>query len=89
MSRSSGVDRWRAVWIIIRDVILSGLAVWGIIHEERSGAVHWELLVVYTTLLGVPTALNVWAIKSNQQSSISGGSGKSPSGSDSSPSLSS
>lgn len=83
-----GVDRWRATLIVARDLITSAVAIWGIVNEERSGDVHWELLVVYTALLGVPTALNVWAIRSAlppDSSSTDTGTPKSPSALDSSP----
>lgn len=57
------MDRWRAALVVVRDLVTSTVAIWGIVNEERSGAVHWELLVVYTAMLGLPTALNVWAIR--------------------------
>lgn len=74
---ATGTSRWRAGLVVARDLITSMLAIWGIINEERSGAVHWELLVVYTALLGVPTALNVWAVRSANQPTPSADTGRS------------
>jgi hypothetical protein len=84
------MDRWRAALVVGRDLVTSTVAIWGIVNEERSGAVHWELLVVYTAMLGIPTALNVWAIRTAtppppERSSTDTGTSRSSSALDSAP----
>jgi hypothetical protein len=42
-----------------RDVALTLIGIGGILHQELVGPVKPELLIVYTTLLGIPGAANL------------------------------
>jgi hypothetical protein len=42
-----------------RDVALTLIGIAGILHQELVGPVKPELLIVYTTLLGIPGAANL------------------------------
>jgi hypothetical protein len=47
-------------WVTIgRDVALTLIGIAGILHQELVGPVKPELLIVYTTLLGIPGAANL------------------------------
>ena len=56
------LDSWesivRTVVTVIKDIGLVALGMWGIWHQERTGHVQGELLIVYTVILGIPTATN-------------------------------
>lgn len=56
---------------VVRDVgcLLVGLA--GIVHQEATGSVRPELLLVYTTLLGVPGALGLLSLRGRSSTSES------------------
>jgi hypothetical protein len=46
---------------VLKDIALITLGVWGIWHEEHTGQPHPELLIVYTSILCIPTATHVLA----------------------------
>lgn len=47
---------------LAKDLGLIALGMWGIWHQEHTGKVQGELLIVYTVILGIPTATNVLAL---------------------------
>lgn len=55
----NNTPRW---FVVFRDLLLLGLGVFGILHQELTGQPEPALLVVYTTLLGIPGAANVLSI---------------------------
>lgn len=64
---------WLKTWFpVARDVASFGLGSWGVIHEELSGAASIPLLVVWTTLLGVPGTFGaLWLSRTGSGSSPS------------------
>lgn len=55
---------WPKIRLVLRDVSFLALGVGGILHQEISGQTSVPLLVVYTTLLGVPATLNgAWLLR--------------------------
>lgn len=58
-------------FIILRDLLLLGLGVFGILHQELTGNANALLLAVYTTLLGIPGAANLYAIVRSTSSGAS------------------
>ena len=48
-----------AIVTVVRDLTCLAVGVFGVIHQELSGRVNPELLVVYTALLGLPGAISV------------------------------
>jgi hypothetical protein len=52
----------KTVATLTKDLGLIALGMWGIWHQEHTGEVRGELLIVYTVILGIPTATNVLAL---------------------------
>ena len=52
----------KTVATLAKDLGLIALGMWGIWHQEHTGEVRGELLIVYTVILGIPTATNVLAL---------------------------
>ena len=52
----------KTVATLAKDVGLIALGMWGIWHQEHTGEVRGELLIVYTVILGIPTATNILAL---------------------------
>lgn len=49
---------WLKTWVpVFRDLLMFVAGLAGVIHEELSGHTSIPLLVVYTTMLGIPGAL--------------------------------
>lgn len=80
-----------ALVTIFRDIALTVIGLGGIVHQELVGPVKWQLLVVYTTILGIPGAANIVAVLRSSAVSTATASPPSPSQppSSSSPSASS
>lgn len=53
------------VTTVVRDVGSVALGLWGIYHQQRTGVVQWELLILYGTLLGVPGVAGVLSLIRN------------------------
>jgi len=49
-------------FVILRDVTLLVVGVFGLLHQELTGQANPYLLGVYTTLLGIPGAANAIAL---------------------------
>jgi hypothetical protein len=49
----------KAAFTVTRDLVLLGLGVFGILHQELTGHVSPELLLVYSGLLGTPGAIGL------------------------------
>jgi hypothetical protein len=52
---------------IIRDAASTVLAVWIALHEELTGQIHPELLVMAAGLLGVPSAAALWHLSRGRE----------------------
>lgn len=62
--RSSRQARFQAAFVVVRDVVVSGVSVFGVLHQELSQArPRWELLTFYAVALGVVTVSNLIAIR--------------------------
>jgi uncharacterized membrane protein HdeD (DUF308 family) len=55
----SATPRWL---VVLRDVVLLLVGVFGILHQEITGQANPLLLGVYTTLLGIPGATSALAL---------------------------
>jgi hypothetical protein len=50
--------------VVVRDIVVSGVSVFGVLHQELSEAKpRWELLTFYALTLGVVTVSNLIAIR--------------------------
>lgn len=49
--------KWEAIRTVVRDVLFLAVGLGGIIWQQITGTVNVELLIVYTTLLGVPSVI--------------------------------
>jgi hypothetical protein len=49
---------WKSstVSTVVRDLVLLAVGSFGVVHEELTGSASVPLLVVYTTMLGIPGA---------------------------------
>ena len=54
--------RFRAAFTVARDVGMTGLALYGIWHQEDTGKVEWKLLLVYVVILGIIPASHAVAL---------------------------
>lgn len=52
----------QALVTVCRDIALTFIGLAGIVHQEVWGPVKPELLVVYTTILGIPGVANLIAL---------------------------
>jgi len=77
----------RTATTVGKDIGLVGLGMWGIWHQEHTGKVELPLLIVYTVILGIPTATNVLGLLSGLRHTSTSQHTSSLSPSDSSPSL--
>lgn len=59
MSTQRVAEVLKAAFTVLRDVILLGVGVLGILHQEFTGKVHPELLLVYSALFGVPGTIGL------------------------------
>lgn len=55
-------SRWRAVFTGIRDVTMTGLALYGVWHQEHTGKVNPWLLLTYVVILGLIPASHAIAL---------------------------
>ncbi len=61
---------WKSIWTVGRDLQLLGVGTFGVLHEELSGHTSIPLLVVYTTMLGIPgAAATLWLGRTGSASS--------------------
>lgn len=51
---------------VARDILCIVIGLAGIAHQELVGPVKTELLLVYTTMLGVPGAVGLWQLRGNR-----------------------
>lgn len=61
-------------FVVLRDLALLAVGIFGILHQEITGEASPLLLAVYTTLLGIPGAANALAILKG----TTGGGGSTP-----------
>lgn len=54
--------RWRAAFAALRDVGMTGLALWGVWHQEETGRVNPWLLLTYVVILGLIPASHALAL---------------------------
>jgi hypothetical protein len=54
--------RWRVVFTAIKDVGMTGLALWGVWHQESTGKVNPWLLLAYVVILGLIPASHAVAL---------------------------
>jgi hypothetical protein len=54
--------RWRVAFTAIRDVGMTGLALWGVWHQEHTGHVNPWLLLTYVVILGLIPANHAVAL---------------------------
>lgn len=63
MSAQSGsASRWRAAFAAVRDVGMTGIALWGVWHQEHTGHVNALLLLTYVVILGLIPAAHALAL---------------------------
>jgi hypothetical protein len=55
-------SRWRVVFAALRDVGMTGLALWGVWHQEHTGHVNPWLLGTYVVILGLIPANHAVAL---------------------------
>lgn len=60
--RPDGLTRFRAAFTVLRDMAMSGLALYGIWHQEDSGKVNGLLLLTYVVILGLVPATHALAL---------------------------
>jgi hypothetical protein len=61
----------KTVAIVTRDLILTVVALGGIVHQELYGPVKPELLLLYASVLSLPTVFNVLALRSSSRTTDS------------------
>lgn len=54
--------RFRAAFTVLRDVTMTGLALYGVWHQESSGRVNPWLLLTYVVILGLIPASHALAL---------------------------
>lgn len=62
-------ERWRAVFLAARDVTMTGLALYGVWHQEHTGRVNPWLLLTYVVILGLIPASHAIALLRSPQPS--------------------
>lgn len=60
--RPDGLSRFRAAFTVLRDVTMTGLALYGVWHQESSGRVNPWLLLTYVVILGLVPASHALAL---------------------------
>lgn len=55
-------SRWRVIFTGARDVVTTGLALYGVWNQEHTGHVHPWLLLVYAVILSLIPASHAWAL---------------------------
>lgn len=55
-------SRWRAAFTALRDVGMTGIALWGVWHQEHTGKVNPWLLLTYVVILGIIPASHAVAL---------------------------
>lgn len=76
--RSSAAERrFRAAFTILRDTTMTGLALYGVWHQEQTGRVNPWLLLTYVVILGIIPASHAVALA---RAAAAGQSSPSPSG---------
>lgn len=48
--------------VVLRDLLLLAVGIFGLLHQEITGEANPWLLAVYTAILGVPGAANILSI---------------------------
>jgi len=71
-------SRWRVAFTAIRDVGMTGLALWGVWHQESTGRVNPWLLLTYVVILGLIPASHALALLRTPSSSDSPGTASAP-----------
>lgn len=51
--------------VIVKDVLLFGTGLAGIVYQQVTGEVHPLLLAVFTIMVGLPGALALWTLRGN------------------------
>jgi hypothetical protein len=51
-----------AIRTVVRDALMIGVSIFGIVHQEITGHVSPPLLAVYTTLLGTPAGIGLFKL---------------------------
>lgn len=54
--------RWRVAFLAVRDVSMTGVALWGVWHQESTGRVNPWLLLTYVVILGLIPASHAVAL---------------------------
>jgi hypothetical protein len=71
--------RFRAAFTVIRDVSMTGLALYGVWHQESTGKVNPWLLLTYVVILGIIPASHAVALaRSAAAASLPGSSAATP-----------
>jgi hypothetical protein len=60
--RPDGLTRFKAAFTVLRDVAMTGLALYGVWHQESSGRVNPWLLLTYVVILGLVPASHALAL---------------------------
>lgn len=55
-------SRWRTAFAAVRDVATTGLALYGVWHQEHTGTERPWLLLAYVVILGLIPASHAWAL---------------------------
>lgn len=58
----SAASRFRAAFTVLRDVSMTGLALYGVWHQESTGKVNPWLLLTYVVILGIIPASHAVAL---------------------------
>ena len=62
MSTRSAETRFRAAFTVLRDTTMTGLALYGVWHQEHTGRVNPWLLLTYVVILGIIPASHAVAL---------------------------
>jgi hypothetical protein len=71
--------RFRAAFTVIRDTTMTGLALYGVWHQEQTGKVNPWLLLTYVVILGIIPASHAVALARAAAQGAQGGQPSSPS----------
>lgn len=61
-TRTQDGSRWRTAFTAVRDVSMTGLALYGVWHQEQTGRVNPWLLLTYVVILGLIPASHALAL---------------------------
>jgi len=60
--RAGAATRWHTLFAAVRDLGTTGLALWGVWHQEHTGVERPWLLLLYVVVLGIIPASHAWAL---------------------------